>query len=75
MENLERLKKIFGEIINSGVDPDSITRDTAFVKDLGLNSIGMLYMAMAIEEEFGVTLANENITQFVTVKDVLKYLD
>ena len=44
-------------------------------KDLQLNSIGLLYMAIAIEEEFGISFKNEDINSLRTVNDVINYLE
>ena len=51
----------------------SATPASRLVADLGMDSIGMLMLSMAMEEEFGVSF-NEPV-HFVTVQDVLDYLD
>ena len=43
-------------------------------KDLGLNSVGLLYIVIAIEESFGVDLADADFSDFNTVKDVIDYI-
>ena len=45
----------------------------AFEEDI--NSIGMLYMAMAIEEEFGIKFQNEDLTKLTTVGDVIACIE
>ncbi|MBR6246738.1 MAG: acyl carrier protein [Bacteroidales bacterium] len=51
----------------------SATPDSRLLADLGMDSIGMLMLSMAMEEEFGVTF--DAPVTFVTVKDVLDFLD
>jgi acyl carrier protein len=51
----------------------SATPDSRLLADLGMDSIGMLMLTMAMEEEFGVTF--DAPVTFVTVKDVLDFLD
>lgn len=49
------------------------TPDSRLLADLGMDSIGMLMLSMAMEDEFGVSFNGP--VNFVTVKDVLDYLD
>ena len=51
----------------------SATPSSRLLADLGMDSIGMLMLSMALEEEFGVSF-NEPV-KFVTVQDVLDFLD
>ena len=51
----------------------SATPDSRLLADLGMDSIGMLMLSMAMEEEFGATF--DAPVTFVTVKDVLDFLD
>lgn len=51
----------------------SATPDSRLLADLGMDSIGMLMLSMAMEEEFGVSF--DAPVTFVTVKDVLDFLD
>jgi len=75
MDILERLKKVFTNIVDSETDLSEITPETNFVTDLGLNSIAMLYMALAIEEEFKVSLTNGDFSDIKTVGDVITYIE
>lgn len=75
MENLERLKQIFKNVICEDADVSLINEQTGLFDDLGMNSIGMLYMALALEDEFSITLTNDDFSSFTTVGDVLKALE
>ena len=58
-----------------GVEPDSVTADTAFVDDLGADSVDLVDLSMALEEEFGMEeLEAEEIESIVTVGDLHKYM-
>ena len=49
------------------------TPESRLLADLGMDSIGMLMLSMALEEEFGVSFSEP--VHFVTVQDVLDFLD
>lgn len=52
-----------------------VCEDTRIMQDLGLSSIGMLYIAIAIEEEFGIRFDNVGISDFVTVRSIVDYIE
>ena len=56
-------------------DKDQITLDTQLSTDLGLNSIELAELVMVCEDEFGITIEDEDIHDFVTIKDVVDYLE
>ena len=74
-EIFEKLTNIFNIVINRGVDVSKINMDSKIVEDLGVNSIGLIYLAVAIEEEFGVDMANASLESFKTIKDVIDYIN
>ena len=75
MENLERLKEVFKNVVSEDADVSTINEQTGLFTDLGMNSIAMLYMALAVEDEFGISFTNEDFTSFQTVGDVLKFIE
>ncbi len=75
MSTLERLKKLLSDVYDGEMDTSGITEDSELVKDIGMKSIAMLYMAMAIEGEFGVNLTNEDLPKMRTVGDIVKMID
>ncbi len=69
----EKLQKMLAEQFL--VDEDSITMDTAFVDDLNADSLDLVELSMAVEEEFGLPeIAEEEIANLVTVGDVVRYI-
>lgn len=58
-----------------GVEPETITAETAFVDDLGADSVDLVDLSMALEDEFGMDeMAEEDLTGIVTVGDLYKYM-
>ena len=58
-----------------GVEADSITMDTTFENDLGADSVDIVELSMALEDEFGIEeMSEEDITKIVTVGDLVRYL-
>ena len=53
---------------------DKCTEDSNLITDLGLNSVGMLFMVISIEEAFSVRFRNVNLGSFTTVRDVIDYI-
>ncbi len=69
----EKLCKLIAE--QFGVEPDSVTADTAFVDDLGADSVDLMDLSMALEDEFGMEeMDSEEIESIVTVGDLYKYM-
>ncbi|MCD4750717.1 MAG: acyl carrier protein [Thermoanaerobaculales bacterium] len=57
-----------------GVDADKVTSDASFVDDLGADSLDVVELVMAFEEEFGVEIPDESAEKIATVKDAVEYL-
>ena len=75
MNCFERLIKVFNNVFEGEIATENITASSNLREDIGMNSIGMLYMAMALEEEFGIKFKNEDFTAIKTVGDVVEYLE
>ena len=75
MNTFERLVKVCSTVFEDDVDTSVITPDTSLQKDLGISSIGMLYMAMALEEEFSIKFSNEDLMKLCTVADVIACIE
>ena len=75
MDTLERLKKLLAEVYDGEIDTTDITEETRVVEDIGMKSIAMLYMAMEIENEFNVSLTNEDLPKMRTVGDIVKLVE
>ena len=70
------LEKLCARLANQfGVDPDSVTADTSFEEDLGADSVDLVDVSLALEEEFGLEeMAEEDIASIVTVGDLYRYM-
>ena len=69
---LERLKKVYEAI--TGKAADTFTEDSRLREDLEMDSVLMLYMAIALEEEFGITVDNTIVNTVATVGDMVRYI-
>ena len=69
----EKLVALIAEQFN--VDEDSITMDTSFVDDLNADSVDLMDLSVALEEEFGIEeMGDEDVSSIVTVGDVVHFL-
>ena len=57
------------------IDEADITMDAELIKDLGINSIELADLVMLCEEKFDIEIDDEDIHKFVTVGDVVNYLE
>ena len=57
-----------------GVDAAKVTPEASFVDDLGADSLDVVELVMAFEEEFGVEIPDEAAEKIATVKDAIDYL-
>ncbi len=70
--DLEKFRQIIAEEL--GIDPSEVKEDARFIEDLGADSIGLMELVMKLEEEFGVTIPDEDIEKIQTVGDAIKYI-
>jgi len=75
MTTLEKLNEVIDRVFEGEVDLSKVTPEADLRKDLNMNSIGMLYMAMEIESEFGVSFDNSDFAGLQTVADVIKKIE
>ena len=69
----EKLKELISE--QFGIGMDSITMETSFADDLNADSVDLVDLSMALEEEFGVEeLAEEEVSSISTVGDLVRFL-
>lgn len=57
-----------------GVDEDAVTPDALFIDDLGAQSLDMVELIMAIEEEFGLDIPDEDAEKITTVGEAVEYI-
>lgn len=69
----ETLKNLLVEELQ--LDPEEITPEAELANDLGINSIELADLVMLCEDKFGIEIADDDIHKFVTIADVVSYLD
>jgi acyl carrier protein len=72
-ETAERVKKIVVEHL--GVEAEKVTEEASFIDDLGADSLDIVELVMAFEEEFGVEIPDDAAEKITTVKDAIEYID
>ena len=69
----EKLKEMIVEQV--GISPDSITVDSSFEEDLGLDSLDLVELSMALEAEYNIgEMTEEEVAGIKTVGDLMNYL-
>lgn len=69
----EKVKKIVVEQL--GVSEDQVVNDAKFIEDLGADSLDQVELVMALEEEFGSDIPDEDAEKLTTVGDAVKYIE
>jgi acyl carrier protein len=73
MSVAEKVKAIIVDQL--GVSADEVKDEAAFVEDLGADSLDLTELIMAMEEEFGMEIDDEDAQKLVKVKDVIAYIE
>lgn len=74
-EILNKIIEIYENIVEEEVDKEKFTLSSNIKEDLGINSVGLLYLIVDIENKFDVVLHNQSIEKFVTLDDVVTYIE
>ena len=69
----EKVKGIIAEQL--GVKKEEVTDGAKFIDDLGADSLDTVELVMALEEEFGVEIPDEDAEKMVTVGEAIKYIE
>ena len=69
----QRVKDIIVEQL--GDNADQVTPDAKFIEDLGADSLDTVELVMALEEEFGIEVPDEQAEKLQSVGDVIKYVE
>lgn len=69
----EKVKSIIVEQL--GAKPEEVTPTASFVNDLGADSLDTVELVMALEEEFGIEIPDEDAEKIATVDDAIKYIE
>ena len=72
-EVAEKVKKIVVEQL--GVSEDQVTPEAKFIEDLGADSLDQVELIMALEEEFGADIPDEDAEKLQTVGDAIAYVE
>ena len=68
----ERVKKVVEEQLSG--NQDQITRDASFIDDLGADSLDTVELVMALEEEFGIEIPDEEAEKITKVGEAMDYI-
>ncbi len=69
---LEKVKEVIVEQL--GVEDENIKLDTSFIDDLGADSLDIVELIMALEEEFDMQIPDSEAEKISTVNDVVEYI-
>ncbi len=72
MDVVAKVKEIIVQQL--GVDADKVTLEASFVDDLGADSLDVVELVMAFEEEFDVEIPDEAAEKIATVKDAIEFM-
>lgn len=73
-EIYEKLVEIVSESLEDESIKDRVNMDTNIFTDLNMNSIAMIYIAMAIEDTFSIKINNDDVKNNLTVRDWVNYI-
>lgn len=68
----KKVKEIVAEQL--GKDAKEVTNEASFIDDLGADSLDIVELVMAMEDEFGIEIPDEEAEKIKTVKDVIEYI-
>ena len=69
---LEKIREIIADQLH--IEADTITEETAFKEDLGVDSLDLFEIVMAFEEAYGIEIPSEDLEGLTTVGSVMNYL-
>ena len=72
-ETADRVKKIVVEHL--GVEAEKVTEEASFIDDLGADSLDIVELVMAFEEEFSVEIPDDAAEKITTVRDAIDYIE
>ena len=70
---LEKVKEVVVEQLDC--NPDEVKESSAFIEDLGADSLDVVELVMALEEEFDIEIPDEDAEKILTVADAIKYIE
>ncbi len=73
MDVIKRVKKIIVDQL--GIEEEKVKEESSFIDDLGADSLDIVELIMAFEEEFDIEIADEDAEKIKVVADVIHYLE
>ncbi|MCG8513395.1 MAG: acyl carrier protein [Halanaerobiales bacterium] len=74
MENV--FESVIGIVVEElGVDPEEVTPEASFIDDLGADSLDVVELVMAFENEFDIEIPDEDAEKIKTVQDAVDYIE
>jgi acyl carrier protein len=73
MADKEKVKEIIASQL--GVEIEEVTPEASFIDDLGADSLDTVELVMALEEEFGIEIPDEDAEKITTVNDAISYIE
>ncbi len=76
MERDEIFEKVKGVIVEQlNADEQDVVEDASFIDDLGADSLDIVELVMALEEEFGISIPDEEAENIKTVSDAIAFIE
>ncbi len=69
----EKVKELIVQQL--GVSESEVVPEAKFIDDLGADSLDLVELVMALEDEYGIDIPDEDVEKIVTVGDAIKYLE
>lgn len=73
MSTFEKVKEMLVDKL--GISEDKVTLESEIIKDLGADSLDLVEMILSLEENFGVTITDEQTENIKSVKDIVDIID
>jgi acyl carrier protein len=75
MDREEIIEKVTAVVVDQlNVEEPEVTEESSFIDDLGADSLGIVELVMALEEEFGISIPDEDAEGIKTVGDAVSYI-
>ena len=69
----ERVKKVL--VAELGVEEDKVTMESNIIEDLNADSLSVMQVIMGLEDEFGISVEDDDVRNLLRVKDIVQYLE
>ena len=71
--NFDKIKEVIADTVS--IDEAEITLDADLKEDLGIDSLDAVEISIALEEAFDISIPQEELARFVTVQDIVDFVD